>query len=220
MHYTFIHHLHGQESKRNHLQREYIQQYVTHITFSPNQDRSINILNPYRLRENVYGRFRSLICHSNTCNKWLTLTKPENSRQVWRKKKEWWGHVFIYTFYNEINHHYEVVQSRMHKHTSAGTKGSSARLGSTSGPRSACRNRAAFRLRSACSCFSLHSLEAWASFSRAAAAKRSSSFCLAVLQKREQGYKCWWWGLSVELRNSFCVEGFKWLQISTLLRLC
>lgn len=47
------------------------------------------------------------------------------------------------------------------------------------GPRSVCRKSAAFLFLSACNCFSFDSLEAWASFSRAAAASRSSSFCLA-----------------------------------------
>lgn len=42
-----------------------------------------------------------------------------------------------------------------------------------------CKNKAAFLLRSAWSCFSLDSLDACASFSLAAAASRSSSFCFA-----------------------------------------
>lgn len=42
-----------------------------------------------------------------------------------------------------------------------------------------CKNSAAFLLRSACSCFSFDSLEACASFSLAAAANLSSSFCFA-----------------------------------------
>lgn len=42
-----------------------------------------------------------------------------------------------------------------------------------------CKNKAAFLLRSACSCFSFDSLEACASFSLAAAANLSSSFCFA-----------------------------------------
>lgn len=95
MHYTFIHHLHGQQSKRNHFQRGYIQQYMTDMTFSPNQDRSIKIWNPYGLYENVYG-FRSLICHNNTNNKWLKLTKPQKSRQVWSQKWVMWSYIYLH----------------------------------------------------------------------------------------------------------------------------
>lgn len=104
---------------------------------------------------------------------------------MFEAKNEWRGHTFSHIFHHEIKT--QLGGSTGHRHTSGGAKGSSARLSSASGPRSVCRNRAAFRLRSACSCFSFHSLEAWASFSRAAAAKRSSSFCLAVLRKRRAG---------------------------------
>lgn len=51
-----------------------------------------------------------------------------------------------------------------------------------------CKNKAAFLLRSAWSCFSFDSLDAWASFSRAAAARRSSSFCFATENKEGRVY--------------------------------
>ena len=74
-------------------------------------------------------------------------------------------------------------QARSGPPTCRGVTGSSsARFASGSpepGARSVWRNRAAFLFLSACSCFSLDSLLAWASFSRAAAASRSSSFSLA-----------------------------------------
>lgn len=56
-----------------------------------------------------------------------------------------------------------------------------------------CKNSAAFLLRSACSCFSFDSLEACASFSLAAAANLSSSFCFA--KKRNKAQSLEWVGL-------------------------
>lgn len=66
--------------------------------------------------------------------------------------------------------------------SSCAAESSPARLASASpakGLRRVWRKSAAFLFLSACSCFSLDSFDAWASFSRAAAARRSSSFCLA-----------------------------------------
>lgn len=70
-----------------------------------------------------------------------------------------------------------------HTPTSSGADESSSTLLASGSPakglRRVCRKSAAFLFLSACSCFSLDSLDAWASFSLAAAARRSSSFCLA-----------------------------------------
>lgn len=80
------------------------------------------------------------------------------------------------------------THTQINKQTSDAAAVSSVRLDSASGPRRVCRNRAAFLLRSAWSCLSFDSLEAWASFSLAAAANRSSSFCLAGKERgKEKG---------------------------------
>lgn len=83
-------------------------------------------------------------------------------------------------------------------HTSSCADASSSALlasGSPAkGPRRVCRKSAAFLFLSACSCFSLDSLDAWASFSLAAAARRSSSFCLAKGRKeRRKEVAEWRW---------------------------